>query len=298
MSELKGFPFINQRTDGDPNAEFDCVPASLAASANYLLGKPAVNDAAMKDSVYGRGYIGGTAASQFIPYLKGRGLHLYSIEGTYKDLLARTHAELAQNHPVIFTRDDPYSSDPNMTHVCVWYKDAPGFLTCMDPYGATSITMSDGQWLAHLRFQEIWILEKAMLQISDVTGFFTAQSDTAWKCKNGNMLIGAILTFYRGLPSPLALVGLPVTGEISVAGHTGVKIQVFERIVLIYDPGHVIDSPPGAGAVYAMHLDNINSPGVQQLLHYLGLDKAQDLSEVKAGLQQIEQTASSLEKKI
>lgn len=144
-----------------------------------------------------------------------------------------------------------------------------------------------------------WMQGDTMIDISDVSSFFTAQSDTAWKCSNGNMLIGAILMFFRKAASPLALIGLPKTGEISVDGHPGVKIQVFERIVLCYDPGHVLDRPPGAGDVYAMHIDSATSPAVVQLLKVLGIQSApqkpgMDLSPVIASLRDAQVSANEV----
>ena len=163
MSELANFPFVNQRADGDPNHDYDCVPDSLQAGANYLLaGHDSINGAAMKDAVYGRGYIGGTAASAFVAYLQARGVRIYAIDGNYASLLAQAHQHLAWGHPVIFTRDDPYSTNPGDSHVSVWYKDAAGSLTAMDPFGAQAITMSDTAWESHLRGNELWIMERTM----------------------------------------------------------------------------------------------------------------------------------------
>jgi hypothetical protein len=273
MSELQNFPFVNQRDDGDANAEFDCVPSSLAAAANYLLGKNAVNDAQMKDEIYGANYVGGTAASEYVDYLSKLGLHLFPLQGSYPSLVKLAHQHLSQGHPVVFTRDDPYApAHPDWSHVCVWYADTPTSLTAMDPYGGQSITMSDAQWIPHLRFNEIWIVEKeeVVLQISDVQSFFTEQGGI-WKCKNGNQIIGAMLDTFRKTPNPLAFIGLPKTNELSVDGHPGCKIQVFERIVLAYDPSHTLDRPPGSGDVYAMHLDTPTSPAVQQILKVLNI---------------------------
>lgn len=211
MSELVNFPFINQRTDGNRNAEYNCVPASLAASANYLLGSSVVNDSSMKNLVYGDSYIGGTSAQSFVDYLGQYGLKLHGVQGNYRDLLARAHQELAKGHPVIFTRDDPYSSNPDMTHVCVWYKDTSDSLTCMDPYGALSITMHDAQWLAHLREKEIWIMEKAMLSL-DSKFKQVGTNPLAWQClvdKHPFVVLGGILNFYRQIEA----LGLPNSGE-------------------------------------------------------------------------------------
>lgn len=111
-----------------------------------------------------------------------------------------------------------------------------------------------------------------MLNISDVASHFEEVSASAWRCKQTHcLLIGGMLGFFRRMHSPLAVIGLPRTNEISVSGHTGVKIQVFERIVLIYDPDHVIDQPHEADDVYAMHIDNKESLGVVELRKVIGL---------------------------
>lgn len=216
MSELKGFPFVNQRTDGNVNAEFDCVPASLAAAANYLLGQTALNDSVMKNTVYGSSYVGGTAASAYVPYLRDHGLHLFPLQGDYPTLVKQAHAHLAQGHPVVFTRDDPYApAHPDWSHVCVWYADTPTSLTAMDPYGAQKITMSDAQWIMHLRFNEIWIMEReeTMLTLDPKVFRQVGEHPTVWQCldkDHEHTVLGAILAFYRGLNGAL---GLPNTGE-------------------------------------------------------------------------------------
>lgn len=52
----------------------------------------------------------------------------------------------------------------------------------------------------------------------------------------------------------LTYLGLPLSNEITMAGHPGVVKQEFERGWACYDPTHVIDFPPGAGDVYLLHL--------------------------------------------
>lgn len=133
-----------------------------------------------------------------------------------------------------------------------------------------------------------------MLDIKDVSNFFTEQGGI-WKCKNGNQIIGAMLDFFRKSPTPLALIGLPKTNELSVDGHPGVKIQVFERIVLCYDPSHVLDSPPGARSVYAMHIDSVTSPAIIQLLKLLNIQvgPGQDLIDIKNQLSIVSNSLAS-----
>ena len=54
---------------------------------------------------------------------------------------------------------------------------------------------------------------------------------------------------------------LPLIGQLfaHLAGK-GIRVQFFERGVVIYDPAHLVDNPPGAGPVYLLHLYN-GGPG-------------------------------------
>lgn len=80
-----------------------------------------------------------------------------------------------------------------------------------------------------------------------------------WKCKDNGFLVGyGILGFYRKFGGDalcgLTYLGLPQGNETPVPGHAGVVYQRFERAVLAYDPQHIIDTPPGSGDVYCMHI--------------------------------------------
>jgi hypothetical protein len=93
-----------------------------------------------------------------------------------------------------------------------------------------------------------------------VASHFTG-SDTIWKCKDNGFFIGhAILAFYQQFGGTdlcgLTFLGLPTSNETAVPGHPGVVYQRFERAVVIYDPTHVLDNPPGAGSVYLAHIDS------------------------------------------
>lgn len=113
-----------------------------------------------------------------------------------------------------------------------------------------------------------------MVNISDVADFFEDLGNDVWRNKQYNTLLGhGMLRLWRSTPTPLAMIGLPRTNETPVPGHPGVVIVVCERMILIYDPHHEIDNPPGAGDVYGMHIDNLN-PGVQQLLELLNISTA------------------------
>lgn len=93
-----------------------------------------------------------------------------------------------------------------------------------------------------------------------VSNYFEA-SGNVWHCKQTGFLVGhGILSFYQKFGGDalcgLTYLGLPTSNEIGVSGHAGLVYQRFERGVLAYDSQHIIDSPPGAGDVYCMHIDS------------------------------------------
>lgn len=295
MSELLNFPFVNQRVDGDLNHDFDCVPSSLEAGANYLLGKKVIDDAAMKDAIYGPGYVGGTAASAFVDYLKARGVHIYPIDDAYPDLLKQAHQHLATGHPVVFTRDDPYApAHPDWSHVSVWYKDTADSLTAMDPFGAHAVTMTDAEWTQHLRGNEFWIMEKLMQQYTpqsaDFSTWFTSTDADHWKCKNGHVVQFGIKSFYSTLSvdgNTLPVAGLPMSNEIQVpVNGKSVVLQVFERCGIYYDPVHLKDRQPGTGDFSICHL---NDPDFVQHIPGLPSQSAQpvDITTLVAAINSI-----------
>jgi len=92
-----------------------------------------------------------------------------------------------------------------------------------------------------------------------VSQFFKANGAT-WQClKTGFLIGGGILGLYQKFGGDglcgLTYLGLPASNEISVPGHPGVTVQEFERGCLRWDPQHTIDSPPGAGDTYTVHVE-------------------------------------------
>ncbi len=107
-----------------------------------------------------------------------------------------------------------------------------------------------------------------------VPTYFEVVDAHHWRCKQTGHLLGyGMLDFYKGFGNAglcgLTYLGLNKTDEILIeklspayvhlAGK-GITIQFFERGVTIYDPGHLVDNPPGAGSVYLLQLYN-NGPG-------------------------------------
>ena len=96
---------------------------------------------------------------------------------------------------------------------------------------------------------------------SSVANYFSDQGNDVWKCSKTGFVVGhGILNFYRNFGGDalcgLTYLGLPLSNEIPIAGHPGVVKQEFERGIVCWDPNHEVDSPPGAGQVYLMHLPN------------------------------------------
>jgi hypothetical protein len=95
-----------------------------------------------------------------------------------------------------------------------------------------------------------------------VPSWFTEQGDGSWYCgKYKSVLAQGMLTTYRGMPalgglSGFIALGLPMGSEYNPKANTGV--QHFERGILVWDPGHVLDAAPGE--VGDFYLANIDDP--------------------------------------
>ena len=292
MSVLANFPMISQR-DGDANQDYDCVPASIAAAMQWLTGQKHTARE-IKDAVYKPDFVGGTAAIAYVDYCAARGVILAPVNGDGHALVAALHSALANQHPALITESDPYAS--GWTHVCVAYRDNANSITVLDPWIDQPVTKSDAEWASQLLDNQIWTLEKAMLVINEVSRYFTDLGNDVWKCENGHLLGHGILGYYcRTGSAPLfglTLFGLPKTNEIGVPGHPGVVLQVFERGVLVYDPGHVLDNPPGSSDVYTMHIDS--GPGLAQLAGFLPAPTPQTSPNIAAIISELQalQTAT------
>lgn len=273
MAVLKGFPLVSQlssvTSDGhvSENALFDCVPASIGAAILWYEGKTAwddqINPDKLKDAAYGDAYTGGTAAAAYIGVCKQLGYNLYPINGDAATLVQKSHEIIRSGKPVIFTEPDPYvPASYGWSHVCVFYAEAPGNLTALDPYIAAPVQRTDADWMNKLSFNQIWIIEPLgglkMLQLSDPMGkYFTDAGNGVWHCPSKNVNLGyGHLAFFRQYEG---IFGLPLINEthLSVFPDPGNTIMIYERAIAIYDPGHVVpgQAPPGGGAVYLVHID-------------------------------------------
>lgn len=98
-------PLVNELTDGDANAHGDCVPACIASGLDFLTGRP-YTSAAIKDAVYGVGYVGATDPARFIPYCASQGVRMWEIGGgsTVGDVLVpQVLSLLAAPGPIVVT---------------------------------------------------------------------------------------------------------------------------------------------------------------------------------------------------
>ncbi len=263
VATLENFPMISQ-LDNDINAQFDCVPTSLAAALQYLTGIK-FSGSEIKDAVYGVGYQGVTAPDAYIGYCATHGVLLSPYNGTNVALVAAAKEQIAQGHPVLLTEIDPYMpTSTGATHVVAAYACNADSVTVMDPYIDQGVTKTDQEWEANLQSGQIWIVEKGalVLDISQVSNYFTETTkDTRWHCAKTNQDIAyGILTYYRTCTSValngMSQYGLPTSTEQGVPGVPGATFQVFERGIIVYDPNHAEDSVPGvSGPCYPGHLN-------------------------------------------
>lgn len=156
MTTLNGFPMLSQR-DSDKNADFDCVPASIAACLEYLTGHK-YTAGQVKDAVYGASYTGGTDAHRFIDYCRSQGVSLTPIDGTGPQLVASLKSMIGSGHPCLITEPDPYAA--GWLHVCAAYSFDDASITVMDPWIDQAVKKSDSAWATQLVGNEIWVLEK------------------------------------------------------------------------------------------------------------------------------------------
>jgi hypothetical protein len=293
MAVLQNFPMMSQLADTqEANREFDCVPTCIAASLQYLTGK-SYDAAAIKDEVYGKGYTGGTAASEYVAYCARQGVKLAAYNGIPGALVSKAHQLVRSGIPAILTEPDPYA-DPKLdwTHVCVFYAEGPGYLVAMDPYPLPGISTghpvhhTDQQWTELLLDNQLWTLEKEEesividLNVPIIAQHFQGQG-SAWLCKStGKNIHGEILKYYQNSGTKpycgYSELGLPLSNEIPLDSDGSTK-QHFERGVLLYDPHGKYGPPSGAGAVYPAQLYN-GGPGSDPAL----VDLEKQLADAKA----------------
>ena len=152
----------------------------------------------------------------------------------------------------------------------------------MSPLWATVVTPS---WLQG---------EQIVIDLSNaqVASFFKGIDPGKWQCSNGHFVWGDMLNKYQRWGNSdlcgLSHLGLPLTEETNVTDAHGqwlYSFQVFERGILIKDPHHLNDNPPGAGDIYAGHIDS--GPGFDVLTKTL-----------KAQITQLQQQITQLQAEV
>ena len=151
---------VSQR-DSDKNADFDCVPASIAACLIYLTGKH-YTASEVKDAVYGVPYTGGTAAIKYVEYCAAQDVKLYPMDGNGAQLVAALRSMISNGLPCLITEPDPYMpAGSGYTHVCAAYSCDGASITVMDPWIDSPVKKSDGAWVAQLQDNQVWVLERS-----------------------------------------------------------------------------------------------------------------------------------------
>src|SRR5579872_2467515 len=97
MPELLNFPMKSQRRSPDANEDFDCVATCIASALQYETGRD-FEPNAVKDAVYGKGYVGGLSAANFATYAAKEGVYLYHVDGLPAGLMWSARQILFQNH--------------------------------------------------------------------------------------------------------------------------------------------------------------------------------------------------------
>lgn len=121
-----------------------------------------------------------------------------------------------------------------------------------------------------------------------VAGYFKASSDgKTWTCKNGFIIGGAILDWYKKFGNSglcgLTHAGLPISNEVGL--QNGRVMQRYERLTVFFDPSHTLDQPAGLDSkeqVYIAHIDS--GPGQDP--------RVEDLQDQVAALKSLPATAN------
>ena len=171
MSELINFPFVSQR-DKNVNADFDCVPACLAACLEFFTGK-SYTAGEIKNAVYGAEYQGGTDITRYVEYANSQGCTLAAKSGNGSQLVQDIHALLQQGMPIILTEPDPYLS--GWLHCVVAYADETGGeITALDPWIDQPVSKSNASWAQQLQTGQIWAVA------SKVPETIVSEEDQLW----------------------------------------------------------------------------------------------------------------------
>lgn len=263
---LPNFPHKDQRseatTDGHPpeNGNYDCVPTSFAAAVQFFDGGYVCGDE-LKDDAYGDAYTGPTAMSVYVGNPARRARAVYHVtavaaSGDPTTLVGIIHAGVQAGSPVLATIPSQWGStraqlgwnDPaapgGSTHVLVFYSEAPGSLTAMNPWGGFDHSGSDAYWADRLCFNQVWTAQKEgspAVSNGQPTGYYglvQTADPLVWTCPSTSCALAhGFLNHYRALvgangTTATEILGLPISNEY---GWNSVVRQDFERGYLLYD---------------------------------------------------------------
>lgn len=175
------------------------------------------------------------------------------------------HCDPSINNDTPLTPAQKQASFNLVAHICKKHNIPPDHIK---PHHSIAATTCPGTY----PMQELIDFVKSGGQTTDMqtyspdspsfASWFSAnKKGDVWTCKSNKKTVAfGILGLYKQLSvdgKSLPLPGLPVTGEMPLT-IKGVKIvvQIFERMVLVYDPTHALDSQPGLEDAYIAHLDN------------------------------------------
>lgn len=152
---LPGFPLMNQLAQHDVNDTNDCVPTSMASAASFLL-KRLVSPVAIKDDVYGSGYVGGQAPDRYRGEMGKLGLTLQDAYGGAQSLIATIIAHLRAGQPVLGSIPSNWNviSQGGPTHEVAFagYDGGKDLLTAMNPWRGFFQTASPAWWAPRLQY--------------------------------------------------------------------------------------------------------------------------------------------------
>lgn len=173
---MTSYPMVNQlqsfTVDGQPDEDsrMNCVSAALASAMDFKTPYGPFSPDALKDAVYGQGYIGPQSPAHYAAssYITSKGVELVQHTGDGAQLVALLHEVIAKGSPLLGTIPSNWATpypDPlhpsGSTHVVAFYPDptAPtGTLSAMNPWGGFRQNQPDSWWAPRLCYGGVWAI--------------------------------------------------------------------------------------------------------------------------------------------
>lgn len=254
---------------------------------------------------------------QFVPESLGAGANGIpgpQIEAFWQPYLAKysnlnmctisvEHCDPSINNDTPLTAAQKQASFALVSHLCAKHKIPPDHIKPHRSIAATDCpgTYPMDELINYVKGGGNAPMQTYNEQSSGFSSWFLAKSASVWECKQtGKTIQFGLKSLYQKLSidgSALPIPGLPLTGELpfTVKGKQ-VTVQIFERGILVYDPGHVMDSQPGFADAYFAHINNLDLlklvPGLQ--LPTPTPTPAVDLSPVIASLRDAQVSANEI----